>query len=30
MAQHGLYAELFTVQAAGYAEEQMPLAGGGR
>jgi ATP-binding cassette subfamily B protein len=30
MAQHCLYAELFSVQAAGYAEETMPLAGGGR
>jgi ATP-binding cassette subfamily B protein len=29
MAQQGLYAELFTVQAAGYAEEPAPLTAGG-
>lgn len=30
MTQNGLYAELFALQAAGYAEQPAPQAGGGR
>jgi ATP-binding cassette subfamily B protein len=30
MAKEGLYAKLFSLQAAGYAAEPVPLAGGGR